>query len=60
MLTAASEESLEGTVIGLIIVAIVAVVVYGACHLAGRPDWGRIGAALVIVVGGLLVLLEAL
>jgi len=59
MLRAASEGDLEGTILSLVIVAIVALAVYGVCWLAGRPDVGRIGAAIVAVLGGILVLVDA-
>ena len=58
MLLAASEGAIEGVVIGLLVVALIALAVWAICRFAGRPDWGAIGAAAVAIVGGLLVLLE--
>jgi len=45
-------------IVSLIIVAIVAAVVYFGCTLVARPDLGRLGAAVVIIVGALLVLVD--
>lgn len=59
MLFAASEAALEGTIIGLIVVAVIALAVWFLCRVAGRPDWGAAGAAAVAIIGGLLVLLNA-
>jgi hypothetical protein len=52
-----SAGTLHDLVVCLIVVALVALFVYVGCHLAGRPDWGRIGAAVVVIVGALLCLL---
>ena len=52
-----SSAHLEGLIVCLLVVALVALFVYAGCHLAGRPDWGRIGAAVVVIVGALLCLL---
>lgn len=52
-----SSASLEGLLVCLIVVALVALFVFFGCRLAGRPDWGGIGAAVVVLVGALLCLL---
>ena len=54
-----NETEVEGLVICLLVVALVAAFTYAVCHVAGRPDWGRIGAALIAIVGALLCLLGA-
>lgn len=59
-LAAISEVAVETLIVGLIIVALVAAFVYVGCRAAGRPDWGATGAAGIVIVGALLVLLLAL
>lgn len=51
------EAHAEALIVCLLIVALVAVFVYFGCRLAGRPDWGGVGAAVVVIVGALLCLL---
>ena len=53
------QGQVEGLLVCLLVTALVAAFVYAICHVAGRPDWGRIGAALVAIVGALLCLLGA-
>lgn len=55
-----SNIAIHTLIIGLIIVALVALGCYAICaFIAKRPDWGRAGAALIAVLGCLLVLLDA-
>lgn len=50
---------LRAIVVGLIVVAAIAFGVYAICAwIAKRPDIGRNGAAIVAVIGCLLVLLD--
>lgn len=51
------ESELESLLVCLIVTGLVALFVYAGCRLAGRPDWGSIGAAVVVLVGALLCLL---
>lgn len=55
-----NEENVEGAIVGLIVVAVIAFVVYLLCRGAGREDLGRLGAAVIAIIGGLLVLLNYL
>ena len=58
MVVAASEAAIESAIIGLLVVALIAAVVYFVCRAVGRADLGALGAAGVAIIGGILVLLS--
>lgn len=53
---ALSHHGVEGLVVCLLVVALVAAFVYFGCRAVGRPEWGAGGAAVVVIVGALLCL----
>ncbi len=57
---AATDAAVRGVIVGIIVVIIVALAAYLIARAAGREDIGRLGAAVIGVLGCLLVLLEYL
>jgi hypothetical protein len=53
-------SELSSVVWGLVIVALVAVFAYFLCAVAGREAWGRTAAAVIGILGALLVLADHL
>lgn len=54
------EGDVETLLVGLLLTALVAAFVWFGCRAAGRPDWGSLAAAFVVIVGAILVLLAVL
>lgn len=56
---ATSSGTVRNVVIGLLLVFLIALAVWALCtYVAKRPDLGGVGAALVAIIGGILVLLD--
>jgi hypothetical protein len=55
-----TDSDVESLIIGLLVVCLIAAVVYFGARAARRPDLGGIGAAIVLIVGAILILLSVL
>ena len=59
-LSASEESSIEGAVLGLVLVVIIAAVAFFGIRAAGEPVWATRVAAVLLGLGCLLVLLAVL
>ena len=57
---AVADSTVKSVVLGLLLVFLIALAVWAICtYVAKRPDLGGVGAALVGIIGCILVLLDA-
>lgn len=52
--------AVKSLIIAVLIVAALAAFVYFGCLKAGRPAWGQVGAAGIVIVGALIILADYL